>query len=203
MILLLDNYDSFVHNLARYFRVAGAPTRVVRSDAIDAAGVQELAPRAIVISPGPCGPDQAGCSLDVVRRLTGRVPILGVCLGAQAIGQALGARVRRAARPVHGQASLVTHTGEGPLAGLPSPLRVGRYHSLIVEEATLPTELRAIAWSETGELMGVAHRTAPTFGLQFHPESILTDRGDAMVENFLRIAAAFHKEGRRSPSDAA
>ncbi len=203
MILLLDNYDSFVHNLARYFQVAGAETHVVRSDAIDASRVLALRPTGIVISPGPCGPDRAGCSLEVVRRLNGRVPILGVCLGAQVIGQALGARVARATRPVHGQASLVSHTGAGPLRGLPSPLRVGRYHSLIVLEPTLPADLTPIAWTESGELMGVAHRSAPTYGLQFHPESILTDHGDAMVANFLQDAATFHSAVRRNPSDAA
>lgn len=188
MILLIDNYDSFVHNLARYLERLGQRTLVARNDRIDAQAVAALGPRAVVISPGPGTPREAGCSLEVVRRLHGQVPILGVCLGHQAIGEALGGRVVRAREPKHGAASLVRHTGEGPLAGLPNPLVAGRYHSLVLDSGSLPADLRPIAWCEHGDLMAIAHRQFPVFGVQFHPESILTPDGYQLLANFLRIA---------------
>ena len=188
MILLIDNYDSFVFNLARYFERLGQATRVVRNDAIDVPAIETLQPAAVVLSPGPCTPNEAGCSLDVVRSLAGRVPILGICLGHQAIGAALGGRVGRAREPVHGRASQVFHEGESVFAGLPNPLVAGRYHSLIVERATLPDCLEATAWTADGTLMAVAHRLWPVVGLQFHPESILTDVGYDLLAGFLRAA---------------
>jgi anthranilate synthase/aminodeoxychorismate synthase-like glutamine amidotransferase len=188
MILLIDNYDSFVHNLGRYFQRLGQPTVVVRNDAISVAEIEQLRPQAVVLSPGPCTPSQAGCSLEVVRRLTGRVPILGVCLGHQAIGAALGGRVVRADEPMHGQASQILHVGSGLFAGLPNPLRVGRYHSLVVDAASLPDELAVTAWTSDGAVMALAHRTHPVVGLQFHPESILTECGYDLLAGFLRLA---------------
>ncbi len=188
MILLIDNYDSFVYNLARYFERLGQSTVVARNDAIDAQGAAELAPRAIVLSPGPCTPNEAGCSLDIVRQLAGRVPILGVCLGHQAIGAALGGRVVRASEPMHGRASCVFHEGKSIFAGLPSPFSACRYHSLVVERATLPDCLEATAWTDDGTLMALAHRELPIVGVQFHPESILTDRGYSLLAAFLRLS---------------
>ncbi|HUY90857.1 MAG TPA: aminodeoxychorismate/anthranilate synthase component II [Pirellulales bacterium] len=188
MILLIDNYDSFVFNLARYFERLGRPTRVVRNDAIDAAGALALKPEAIVLSPGPCAPQQAGCSLEIVRELHAKLPILGVCLGHQAIAEALGGRVVRAPEPVHGRTSAVFHNDRGLFAGLPNPLTACRYHSLAVEEASLPDALEATARTADGVVMGLRHKRMPVFGLQFHPESILTDFGFEMLANFLRLA---------------
>lgn len=188
MILLIDNYDSFVHNLARHFARLGQETHVVRNDAIDVAAVRAMAPHAVVLSPGPCTPAEAGCSLDLVRQVSGEVPILGVCLGHQTIGAAFGGRIVRAATPMHGRSSLITHERDALFAGMPSPLRVGRYHSLIVDRNTLPGELCITAQSDDGIVMGLAHRQHPTFGVQFHPESILTDRGYELLGNFLRLA---------------
>ncbi|MEN1680116.1 MAG: aminodeoxychorismate/anthranilate synthase component II [Planctomycetota bacterium] len=188
MILLLDNYDSFVHNLARHFRLLGEETVVVRSDAIDADGVADLAPEAVVISPGPCTPAEAGCSVEVVRKLHCRLPMLGVCLGHQAIAAALGGSVVRAPRPVHGSSSLVRHSGDGLFASLPDPLTVGRYHSLVVERESLPPELAITATGDGGMVMALAHRTRPVFGVQFHPESVLTNHGLKLLSNFLTTA---------------
>ena len=188
MILLIDNYDSFVYNLARYLVRLGQETRVVRNDEIDVAAVRRLGPPGIVISPGPCTPREAGCSLDVVRELSGEIPILGVCLGHQAIGAAFGGQVVRAPRPIHGRSSLIVHGASGLFAGLPSPLRVARYHSLVVADEGLPSELEVTARSEDGVLMALSHRRHPTHGVQFHPESILTERGYELLANFLRIA---------------
>ena len=189
MILLIDNYDSFVHNLARHFRLLGRRTRVVRNDAISVKQVRRLAPEAVVISPGPCTPVEAGVSLNLVRELYHELPILGICLGHQAIVAALGGVVSRADRPVHGRASAVRHDGQGVFAGLPSPMRCGRYHSLIAPEATLPSGLVGAAWSDDGALMAVRHESRPLVGLQFHPESILTEHGLALLGNFVRIAS--------------
>jgi anthranilate synthase/aminodeoxychorismate synthase-like glutamine amidotransferase len=188
MILLIDNYDSFVHNLARYFERLGQPTRVVRNDAIGVDEIERLAPAAVVLSPGPCTPSEAGCSLDVVRRLAGRLPILGICLGHQAIGAALGGRVVRASEPVHGRASAIFHAGGSLFAGLPGPLTAARYHSLVVERSSLPAELEVTAWTADGTIMALAHRHWPVVGLQFHPESILTDCGYELLASFLRLA---------------
>ncbi|MCJ8142500.1 aminodeoxychorismate/anthranilate synthase component II [Ancylobacter sp. A5.8] len=187
MILLIDNYDSFVFNVARYFRELGQDIEVARNDALDVAAIERLRPDALVISPGPCSPDEAGVSLEAVRALSGRLPILGICLGHQCIGQAFGGRVVRAKTPMHGRASQVRHTGSDVFAGLPSPFAAGRYHSLAVELGD-DGPLDATAWSEDGEIMGLAHRQHPTFGVQFHPESVLTEHGYDILGNFLKRA---------------
>jgi anthranilate synthase component 2/para-aminobenzoate synthetase component 2 len=181
VILVIDNYDSFVHTIANYLRELGEAPEVVRNDAVLPPGE----PEAIVISPGPCTPDEAGMSLRLVREYSGRVPILGICLGHQCIGQVFGGRVTRALRPMHGESSLVRHEASAILQGLPNPVRVGRYHSLIVELDGEETPLAATAWSDEGEIMAVQHGTHPTFGVQFHPESILTEHGHQMLRNFL------------------
>ncbi|MEM6329904.1 MAG: aminodeoxychorismate/anthranilate synthase component II, partial [Planctomycetota bacterium] len=161
MILLIDNYDSFVHNLARYLRLLGEETVVVRNDAVDAAGVRRMAPEAVVLSPGPCSPAEAGCCVEVVRTLHAELPLLGICLGHQAIGAAFGARVVRAGRPVHGKASPIRHAGRGVFAGLPNPLGVGRYHSLVLEPGSLPPVLLPTATTDDGQIMAVRHATLP------------------------------------------
>lgn len=188
MLLLIDNYDSFVFNLARYFERLGQETHVVRNDAVDVADIQNLRPAAIVLSPGPCTPNEAGCSLDVVRQLYTSTPMLGVCLGHQTIGMAFGANVVRAHEPVHGRASQVFHRNENLFAGVPNPFWACRYHSLVVEEGSLPAELLPTAWCEDGTLMAIAHREFAVFGVQFHPESILTDDGYRLLANFLQAA---------------
>lgn len=187
-LLLLDNYDSFVHNLARYAEELGCSTHVVRSDAVSAAEVARLAPGAIILSPGPCTPREAGVCTEVVRTLGATIPMLGVCLGHQAIAAALGGAIVRAPQPVHGRTSPIFHDGSGVFDGLPSPLRGARYHSLIAEEASLPGELRVTARTQEGLIMGIAHRSWPVFGVQFHPESILTQFGHRLLANFLRRA---------------
>lgn len=187
MILLIDNYDSFVFNVARYLTELGEEVEVARNDALDIASIEARAPEALVISPGPCSPSEAGISLEAVRALSGRLPILGICLGHQCIGEALGGRVVRAKEPMHGRASQVRHEGSGLFAGLPSPFPAGRYHSLAVELGE-GAPLRATAWSEDGEIMGLAHRGHPTYGVQFHPESVLTGHGYELMANFLRLA---------------
>jgi anthranilate synthase/aminodeoxychorismate synthase-like glutamine amidotransferase len=191
VILLLDNYDSFVFNLARYFEELGREPHVVRNDAITVEGAAALEPEAIVVSPGPCSPNEAGISLDLIRALSGKIPILGVCLGHQAIGQAFGGRVARARRPLHGRASRVVHDGTGLFEGLPDPVAVARYHSLIVElDPAYAGPLRVTGRSEEGEVMALAHAAHPTYGVQFHPESILTEGGHRLLENFLVKADA-------------
>jgi anthranilate synthase/aminodeoxychorismate synthase-like glutamine amidotransferase len=188
LILLLDNQDSFVHNLARYFRRLGLATLVVRSDQIDLRGCQKLAPDGIVISPGPKRPEDAGCSLDVIRRFDPNIPILGVCLGHQAIGVAFGGNVIQC-EPVHGMASQIAHNGRGVFVNCPATLTVGRYHSLAIDKANVPEDLLVTATSEDGLIMGVQHRTRPVFGVQFHPESILSPQGDRIVQNFANLTA--------------
>jgi anthranilate synthase/aminodeoxychorismate synthase-like glutamine amidotransferase len=188
VILLIDNYDSFVYNLARYLGRLGHQTHVVRNTAIDVAGVRALGAEAIVLSPGPCTPRQAGCSLAVVAELHGELPILGVCLGHQAIAEALGGRVVRAAEPVHGRTSRIRHDGRGVFDELPSPIVGCRYHSLVVDEASLPDCLEVSARTEDDTVMALRHRTLPIVGLQFHPESILTDSGYRLLAGFLRVA---------------
>jgi anthranilate synthase/aminodeoxychorismate synthase-like glutamine amidotransferase len=186
VILLIDNYDSFVHNLARYFMRLGQTTHVVRNDAVDLAGIRQLRPAAIVLSPGPCTPKEAGCSVDVIQAFGAELPTLGVCLGHQAIGVAYGGRVVRAQRPMHGRTSLVRHRRSGLFRGIPSPLTACRYHSLVLDRASLPTCLDVTAWTDDGTVMGIAHREWPVFGVQFHPESILTEAGSELLANFLR-----------------
>jgi anthranilate synthase/aminodeoxychorismate synthase-like glutamine amidotransferase len=185
VILVIDNYDSFVHNLARYIRELGWTTSVVRSDALSIDEISALAPSHIVISPGPCTPNEAGVSVPLVRRLGATVPILGVCLGHQCIGQAFGGQIVRARRPMHGRASRIAHDGRGVFAGLPDPLWAGRYHSLVVEQAELPAELVVTARSDEGEIMALRHREHPIVGLQFHPESVLTEHGHDLLRGFL------------------
>jgi anthranilate synthase component 2 len=188
MILLLDNYDSFVYNLDRYLKQLGQTTLVVRSDAITVDAIEGLSVRAMVLSPGPKTPDEAGCSLEVVRRLGGRVPMLGVCLGHQTIGQALGGRIVRAPHPVHGQSTPIFHRGGRLLSGLPSPFLAGRYHSLVVEANSLPGCLQPTAWTADGLVMAFEHQQWPLMGVQFHPESILTEHGYEILGNFLRAS---------------
>ena len=188
MILVIDNYDSFVYNLARYFQQLGQATQVVRNDAIDPAGVRALAPAAMVLSPGPCTPRESGRLLDVIGQLWTDIPMLGVCLGHQAIGMALGGTISRAPLPMHGRTSRVTHDGTGLFAGLSNRLTVGRYHSLMLDEAALPDELTVTARADDGVIMAVAHRRRPVVGVQFHPESILTEAGYRILANFLALA---------------
>jgi anthranilate synthase/aminodeoxychorismate synthase-like glutamine amidotransferase len=188
MILLIDNYDSFVHNLGRYIERLGQSTQIVRNDEIDIASVRVMTPAAIVISPGPCTPREAGASVDIVRALHADIPMLGVCLGHQVIAEALGGRIIRAAAPVHGRASRIRHEGTGLFSGVPSPLNVGRYHSLVVDPENLPSNLRPTAWTDDNVLMAFEHTKLPVFGVQFHPESILTECGYNLLSNFLRIA---------------
>ncbi|MCI0334731.1 MAG: aminodeoxychorismate/anthranilate synthase component II [Planctomycetes bacterium] len=190
MILLIDNYDSFAHNLARYLERLGQTVRVVRNDAVDVAAVRDMRPAAIVLSPGPCTPREAGASLEIVRQLHNEVPMLGVCLGHQVIAEALGGRIGRAPTPVHGQTSAITHNGAGIFAGVPSPLNVARYHSLIAEAEMLPSELHPTAWTDDRVLMAFEHNCRPVYGVQFHPESILTEFGYDLLANFLRLAGA-------------
>jgi anthranilate synthase/aminodeoxychorismate synthase-like glutamine amidotransferase len=191
MILVIDNYDSFTYNLVQYLGELGAELRVVRNDAIDTDGVAALAPERIVISPGPGTPDDAGVSLSLIRRLGERTPILGVCLGHQAIGQAFGGTVARAKAQMHGKTSDVRHDGRGVFAGLSNPLTATRYHSLVILPHTVPADLEVTAWAEDGEIMGVRHRHWPVEGVQFHPESILTVEGKRLLGNFLgRTAVA-------------
>jgi anthranilate synthase/aminodeoxychorismate synthase-like glutamine amidotransferase len=190
MILLIDNYDSFVYNLARYTRELGLEPLVVRHDAISVDGIAALAPSHIVISPGPCSPTEAGISTDVVRRLGATIPILGVCLGHQCIGAAYGAPIVRAGRPMHGKPSCIHHDGRGIFTGLPSPFQAARYHSLAIARAGLPPELRVTATSDDGEIMAVEHTHHPVVGLQFHPESVLTEYGYRLLDRFFRGAAS-------------
>lgn len=184
-LVLVDNYDSFTFNLVQRLGELGARCTVVRNDAVDLQGLRRLRPDRLVISPGPCTPDQAGISIDAIRAFAGEVPILGVCLGHQSIAQAFGGRVVRARQPVHGKASRVEHDGTSLFRGLPTPLEAGRYHSLVVERRTLPEELEVTAWTREGEIMALRHRHHPVFGLQFHPESILTPYGSALLRAFL------------------
>ncbi len=188
MILLIDNYDSFVYNLARYFERLGQATRVARNDAVDVAEIRRLRPAAIVLSPGPATPGKAGVTLEVVRQLHAELPILGICLGHQAIGEGLGGRCIRADQPVHGRSWPIHHAGQGVFAGLPNPLAGCRYHSLIVERASLPDCLQITAWTADGTIMAIEHRELPVVGIQFHPESILTDCGYPLLAAFLRRA---------------
>jgi anthranilate synthase component 2 len=193
MILLLDNFDSFVYNLDRYLQKLAQKTLVVRSDSITVDAIARLNVSAIVISPGPKAPNDAGCSLEVVRKLGRSIPILGVCLGHQAIGQAYGATIVRAPSPCHGKSSLIEHSNCGLFTGLPSPIKVGRYHSLVVDRGSMPDCLEVTAWTPDNIVMGIQHHEHPVHGLQFHPESILTHLGYEYLKNFLRFSAIdFH-----------
>ncbi len=194
MILVIDNFDSFVHNLARYIGELGHERRTIRTDAITVEEAVALRPQAILLSPGPCGPDKAGISVPLARAAAENgIPLLGVCLGHQAIAAAFGGQIRRAARPVHGKPARIAHDGAGIFHGLPNPFTAARYHSLIAE---LPENgpLRATAFAEDGTLMALAHETLPVFGVQFHPESVLTEHGHALLANFLMLAGVKHRE---------
>jgi anthranilate synthase component II len=190
MLLMIDNYDSFTYNLVQYFGELGQAVKVIRNDDLSVNDIAALKPERIVISPGPCTPNEAGVSLEVLERLSGSVPILGVCLGHQSLGQAFGGKVIRAKTIMHGKTSLMHHKGQGVFSDLPSPFEATRYHSLVVEKESLPDCLEITAWTENedgsfDEIMGLRHKTLPVQGVQFHPESILTQHGHAMLKNFL------------------
>ena len=190
MLLMIDNYDSFTYNLVQYLQALGADVRVERNDALTVDQIEKLAPERIVVSPGPCTPNEAGVSLEVIERLGRTTPILGVCLGHQSIGQAYGGKVIRAGRIMHGKTSHIRHQGRGVFAGLPDGYEATRYHSLVVERESLPDALEVTAWTENDdgsfeEIMGLRHREFPVEGVQFHPESILTEHGHALLKNFL------------------
>lgn len=185
MLLLIDNYDSFTYNLYQYLAELGAQIEVCRNDQVTLEKIDEMQPERIVISPGPCTPNEAGLSCQIIEHFGPRIPLLGVCLGHQAIGQVYGGRVIRAPEPMHGKTSLIHHRGQGVLRGLPDPFEANRYHSLIVERATCPVELEITAESEDGLIMGLRHRSYPVQGVQFHPESIMTPVGKDLLRNFL------------------
>ena len=192
MILMIDNYDSFTWNVVQYLGELGAEVKVVRNDEIAAEAIEALAPAKIVISPGPCTPNEAGISLEVIRRFAGRIPILGVCLGHQCIGQAFGGRIVRARQVMHGKTSLIHHAGTGVFRGLANPFQATRYHSLVIEKESCPERLEVTAWTvdehgRVDEIMGVRHRDLAIEGVQFHPESILTEHGHALLANFLGV----------------
>jgi anthranilate synthase/aminodeoxychorismate synthase-like glutamine amidotransferase len=198
MILLIDNYDSFTFNLYHFLGEVGAQCEVWRNDKLSVAEAMALQPEAIVLSPGPCTPNEAGICLDLIAAAAGRIPLLGVCLGHQAIGQAFGGQVVRAPEPMHGKISTITHSGSDILQGLPSPFRATRYHSLIVERASIPDVLVPTAWTDDGVIMAMHHRTLPVYGVQFHPESIASEHGHTILANFLAAA-----RGTDSPANAA
>ena len=187
MLLMIDNYDSFTYNIVQYFGELGEDVRVYRNDEITLEQIEALNPDRICISPGPKAPAQAGISVEVLKHFAGKKPILGVCLGHQAIGEAFGGKVIRAKQVMHGKTSLIAHTGVGVFTGLPSPFTVIRYHSLAIERASLPSCLEVTAWTDDGEIMGVRHREYDIEGVQFHPESILSEHGHALLKNFLEL----------------
>ncbi|WP_154139619.1 aminodeoxychorismate/anthranilate synthase component II [Photobacterium damselae] len=194
MLLIIDNYDSFTYNLYQYFCQLGAEVKVVRNDEIDIAGIEALHPTHLVISPGPCTPNEAGISLAAIQHFAGKLPILGVCLGHQAMAQAFGATIVRAKQAMHGKTSPITHTDQSVFHGLNNPLTVTRYHSLVVQADTLPSEFMVTAWTTTSdgkrdEIMGICHKELALEGVQFHPESILTEQGHQLLANFLRRKA--------------
>ena len=190
MLLMIDNYDSFTYNLVQYFGELGEEVEVVRNDEIDLAGIAALKPDHIVVSPGPCTPSEAGVSVPLIKEFAGRIPIPGVCLGHQSIGQAFGGKIIRAKELMHGKTSMIHHLGVGVFKGLPIPFRAPRYHSLVIERASLPDCLEITAWTDDGEIMGVRHRTLAVEGVQFHPESILSEHGHALLRNFLAQTVA-------------
>ncbi len=192
MLLMIDNYDSFTYNLVQYFGELGADVRVYRNDQITLADIEQLAPERLVISPGPCTPNEAGVSVEAIKHFAGRLPILGVCLGHQSIGQAFGGRIVHAGEIMHGKTSMIQHRDVGVFKGLPNPLEATRYHSLVIEKDSLPDCLEITAWTADGEgeideIMGVRHKQLAVEGVQFHPESILTQQGHAMLKNFLEV----------------
>lgn len=185
MLLMIDNYDSFTYNLVQYFAELGAEVEVHRNDEISVAEIERLAPTQIVISPGPCSPSEAGISVAAIQHFAGKIPLLGVCLGHQSIGQAFGGRIIHAKTLMHGKTSLIHHANNSVFTGLPNPFTATRYHSLVIERETLPDCMEITAWTDDGEIMGVRHKTLPIHGVQFHPESILTEHGHDMLKNFL------------------
>lgn len=187
-LLMVDNYDSFTYNIVQYFGELGAQVEVFRNDDITLEGIAARQPDRLVISPGPCSPAEAGISVAAIQHFAGQLPILGVCLGHQSIGAAFGGRIVRAGQLMHGKTSEITTTGQGVFAGLPERFTVNRYHSLAIERATCPAALQITAWTDDGEIMGIRHRELPIQGVQFHPESILTEHGHAMLRNFLEQA---------------
>ena len=188
-LLMIDNYDSFTYNLVQYFGELGAKVEVFRNDEITVEGIAQRSPQRLVISPGPCSPAEAGISVQAIRQFAGKLPILGVCLGHQSIGAAFGGRIVRARQLMHGKTSEIRTTRKGVFSGLPERFTVNRYHSLAIEPDRCPAELEATAWTDDGEIMGVRHRSLPIQGVQFHPESILTEHGHAMLKNFLEQTA--------------
>jgi len=200
MLLMIDNYDSFTYNLVQYCGELGEKVEVVRNDAIDIAGIRHLRPEHIIISPGPCTPNEAGVSLTVVRELAGEIPLLGVCLGHQSIGQAFGGRIVHAREVMHGKTSAIRHRDSDLFAGLPNPFTATRYHSLVIEKSSCPPCLEVTAWTELpngdlDEIMGIRHRELPVYGVQFHPESILTEHGHDLLRNFFALSRATRKTG--------
>ena len=187
MLLMIDNYDSFTYNLVQYFGELKEEVVVFRNDEVSLDEVAALAPARIVLSPGPCTPNEAGICLPLIARFAGHIPILGVCLGHQSIGQAFGGKIVHAKELMHGKTSQIQHTGAGVFRGLKMPLTATRYHSLVIERSSLPAALEVTAWSEAGEIMGVRHRTLPIEGVQFHPESVLSEQGHALLANFLTL----------------
>ena len=186
MLLMIDNYDSFTYNIVQYFAELGQEVLVKCNDEIDLVGIEALKPDYIVVGPGPCSPKEAGVSVDVIRHFAGKIPVLGVCLGHQSMGYALGGDIVRAQTLMHGKVSAVQHTGTGVFAGLPNPVTCTRYHSLVIDRASLPDCLEITAWTDDGEIMGVRHKTLPLEGVQFHPEALLTEHGHDMLRNFLQ-----------------
>ena len=187
MLLMIDNYDSFTYNLVQYLGELGEDVRVYRNDQITIPEIEQLKPDRIVISPGPCTPNEAGVSVEAIRRFAGKIPILGVCLGHQSIGQAYGGKIVRAKHLMHGKTSMIHHTNKGVFAGLANPFEATRYHSLVIERESLPDVLEITAWTDDGEIMGVRHKTLAVEGVQFHPESILTQYGHDLLANFLKV----------------
>ncbi|MEZ4598449.1 MAG: aminodeoxychorismate/anthranilate synthase component II [Syntrophotaleaceae bacterium] len=187
MLLMIDNYDSFTYNLVQYFQELGEEVRVYRNDKITVAGISAINPRRLVVSPGPCSPKEAGISVEVIRELGGQLPILGVCLGHQSMGYAFGGRIIRAASLMHGKTSPIHHNGQDIFRNLANPFDATRYHSLVVERSTLPEVFEITAWTDDGEIMGMRHRELPMWGVQFHPESILTLEGKKLLKNFLDL----------------
>ena len=192
MLLMIDNYDSFTYNLVQYFGELGEEVKVVRNDEIALEQVSQLMPACVVISPGPCTPDEAGISLQLIQHYGGSLPLLGVCLGHQSIGQAFGGRIIRAKQVMHGKVSPIFHENSGVFRGLPNPFMATRYHSLIIERESLPDCLEITAWTETGEIMGIRHRTLAIEGVQFHPESVLSEHGHQLLKNFLQFTHTHH-----------